>query len=197
MKLFNYLKLAVIFSILILAFSCNDNENLDEIIEPELELVGRENSFTTDGIISEDQSDKNTLLIYNCVKFCFKKGLSNLQKYKAVDNFYDSKPEIKSKIQGALIKISRNCSDCEIWSYGRPAGPNDDDDNDDKNNDDDELILDLVGKQNIILPRSFNDSFIVSYSLSYDCQFTENYDQECNDNDNDNDNDKNIDVIVK
>ncbi|SNR14986.1 hypothetical protein [Tenacibaculum jejuense] len=138
MKLFNYLKLAVVFSILIFAFSCSDNENLDEVIEPELELMGRGNAFTEDGIIvkndlsSDDDNQENddNFLDFNYQReFCFIEGLSISQKQEAINCYIFP--------FNTISRVSIN-GNCEVWLIrGEHGDPVDDEDEDE----DEDLIL--------------------------------------------------------
>lgn len=164
MKLFNYLKLAVIFSILIFAFSCSDNENLDEIIEPELELMSRENSFTTDGIIvkDDDKNDSN----YNSVRYiqvCFKVlNLTETEKIEAIRcHFSNINPTAISLFN--LLGKCKSKSNCEIWKYSLRRDPRDGDDKED------EIVIDL--NRNKITKNICLDRNIESFQFIPNCNF--------------------------
>ncbi|WP_299674831.1 hypothetical protein [uncultured Tenacibaculum sp.] len=181
MKLFNYLKLTVVFSILIFAFSCNDNENLDEIIEPELELMGRENSFTTDGIIVKDENnnDDNNETSENTkekfIQFCFSSKLTREQKDEAIKCWFFNPNIPKPKI--LLLNRINTFNNCEVWAYIEIRNPRDGDGSDIVK--DDDL---LVGKNiNLTPPQNCDDSINITHYYLDDYYTYDNSNNDLND----------------
>ena len=175
MKFFNYLKIAVIFMTFCIAFSCNDDENLDEIIEPETRLMSREatviNQNYTNNIINRGVSN-------NCMVIRFKDGLTETEKTDAFNCLRSSDLWFEGHV---FRKIASNRL-YQLWSYYRNSGPNDDKDDDGSDGD---LIGDIL-KKNKLLNKKFNcdHSNILYYETVGNCSLPK--DQEVDEDNNSN-----------
>ncbi|WP_299837494.1 hypothetical protein [uncultured Tenacibaculum sp.] len=185
MKFFNYLKIAVIFMTFCIAFSCNDDENLDEIIEPETQLMSRGVGITKqDGDTKTDDNNSgsynyNPNLTY--IQFCFEDGLNDQEKEKAMDCFirFNEEAGIQRFI---LIEKVRSVGNCDTWLYRVTKGPRDEDDDPIGDLDKD---LDAFSNRKIDIVETCDYSSILSFELLDSTNFNSDFDNNNDDNNKD------------